>query len=125
MLGMLPRRTGSDSAEDTCVTKEEAETEVDALELNLSGFGGLVFCLSGDGGQISFGESVGVPLWLEYPLEGDKVLSNLLSAVKPFCWSELLVSHWSTMEGWSWLGLRGLEMLDAWESSVTVLELEE
>lgn len=54
--------TGSDVTDDREVREEEGEAaEDEARDTDLSGLTGFFF-LSGDAGEIPFGESVGVPL---------------------------------------------------------------
>lgn len=54
---------GSDVPDDREVREEEGEAaEDEARETDLSGLTGFFFCLSGEVGEIPFGESVGVPL---------------------------------------------------------------
>lgn len=58
--------TGSDVPDDREVREEEGEAaEDEARDTDLSGLTGFFFCFSGEVGEIPFGESVGVPLWLE------------------------------------------------------------
>ena len=58
--------TGSDVPDDREVREEEGEAaEDEARDTDLSGLTGFFFCLSGEVGEMPFGESVGVPLWLE------------------------------------------------------------
>lgn len=55
--------TGSDVLDDREVREEEGEAaEDEARDTDLSGLTGFFFCLSGEVGEIPFGESVGVPL---------------------------------------------------------------
>ena len=106
--------TGSDVPDDREVREEEAEAaEDEARDIDLSGFMGF-FCFSGEVGEIPLGESVGVPLWLEYPLEGDMVRSNFPISEGAFCGEELLDSDCGSggpsisLEE-ACVGLRGLE----------------
>lgn len=55
--------TGSDVPDDREVREEEGEAaEDEARDTDLSGLTGFFLCLSGEVGEIPFGESVGVPL---------------------------------------------------------------
>lgn len=55
--------TGSDVLDDREVREEEGDAaEEEARDTDLSGLIGFFFCLSGEVGEIPFGESVGVPL---------------------------------------------------------------
>lgn len=55
--------TDSDVPDDREVREEEGEAaEEEARDTDLSGLTGFFFCLSGEVGEIPFGESVGVPL---------------------------------------------------------------
>ncbi len=55
--------TGSDVLDDREVREEEGEAaEDEARDTDLSGLTGFFFCLSGEVGEIPFGERVGVPL---------------------------------------------------------------
>ena len=55
--------TGSDVPDEREVSEEEGEAaEDEARDIDLSGLTGFFFCLSGEVGEIPFGESVGVPL---------------------------------------------------------------
>lgn len=57
---------GSEAVDDREVREDEGEAgEDEARDPERSGLTGLFFCLSGDVGEIPFGESVGVPLRLE------------------------------------------------------------
>lgn len=54
---------GSEILDDKDVSEEEGESaEDEARETDLSGLAGFLFCLSGEAGEIPFGDSVGVPL---------------------------------------------------------------
>lgn len=58
--------SGSEAADDREVSEEEGEAAVDeARDMALSGLMGFFLSLSGEVGEMAFGESVGVPLWLE------------------------------------------------------------
>lgn len=55
--------TYSEVPDERDVREEEGEAAVDdARDIDLSGLAGFFLCLFGEGGEISFGESVGVPL---------------------------------------------------------------
>lgn len=106
--------TGSGVPDDREVREEEGEAaEDEARDTDLSGLTGF-FCFSGEVGEIPLGGSVGVPLWLEYPLEGDMVRSNFSPSEGAFCGEELLDSDCGSggpsvsMEE-ACVGLRGLE----------------
>jgi len=68
--------TGSEAEEEIEVREEETDSAGDCKEQTRSGFWG--WTLPGDaaGGPSPLVGSVGVPLWLEYPLEGDMVRSE-------------------------------------------------
>ena len=111
--------------EDREVREEETEAaEKEALEPDRSGLTGYFFCLPGETeGRIPLGESVGVPLWLEYPLEGDMVLSNVPSSDGAFWGEELLDTGPSDFPLPPWEACVGLRGLDAVEDLVSSKEL--
>jgi hypothetical protein len=67
---------GSEEEEHRDVREEETEAPGDRRDVTRSGLGG--WALPGEGGAPArpLGGRVGVPLWLEYPLEGDSVRSG-------------------------------------------------
>ena len=75
----VPERSegaGSEDEEHRDVREEETEAPGERREVTRSGLGG--WALPGEGGAPvrPLGGRVGVPLWLEYPLEGESVRSG-------------------------------------------------
>lgn len=67
---------GSEEEEHRDVREEETEAPGDRREVTRSGLGGWALPGEAEAPARPLGGRVGVPLWLEYPLEGDSVRSG-------------------------------------------------
>lgn len=67
---------GSEEEEQRDVREEDTEAPGDRREVTRSGLGGWILPGEAEAPARPLGGRVGVPLWLEYPLEGESVRSG-------------------------------------------------